>query len=443
MNEKLLSAVGRTVRGKAIVSARRFHLAVQTAMAIALLTVCGAVSAASESAPSQRTAWVASWTASPQPLWDGSFALPIQLPFSLWQQTLRQTLRVSLGGSRLRVELSNAYGSRPLVIGAAHVALAGKGASIVAGSDRVLSFGGQPSVTLPPGAPVLSDPVDLHVGALSDVSVSLYFPEPTAPSTFHWDARQTGYVAADDQAGASLLSSGPTTSSRVALQAVWVEAAPGTHVVAAFGDSITDGAMSSMDRDARWPDALAARLAAQHVGVINAGISGARVLRDRMGLNALARLEQDVLAQPGVDRMIVLMGINDIGWHGTPLEPDAPIPAPEELIAGYRQLIAQAHARGVRILGATLTPFEGTLQDTPMKGYYSADKERVRQAVNQWIRHGGEFDAVVDFDAVVRDPAHPQRMLAAYDSGDHLHPGDAGYRAMAEAIDLSQLTGAP
>jgi lysophospholipase L1-like esterase len=177
------------------------------------------------------------------------------------------------------------------------------------------------------------------------------------------------------------------------------------------------------------------------VAVVNAGISGARLLQDRMGANALARFDRDVLAQPGVASVIVLMGINDIGWRGTPLAPNGSAVTAEELIAGYRQLIERAHARGVRIVGATLTPFEGALQDTPMRGYFDADKERVRQAVNAWIRDSGAFDAVVDFDAVTRDPARPTRFLAAYDSGDHLHPGDAGYRAMAEAIDLQALLG--
>lgn len=385
--------------------------------------------------------WVASWTASPQPRWDGDFALPINAPASLWKQTVRQLARISLGGHRVRIVLSNEYGTRPLRIGAAHIALAGPGAAIVAGSDRALTFDGQTAMTIPPGAPMLSDPVDLDVAPLSSVAVSLYLPEPTAPASFHWDARQTSYVAAGDQVATAAIKADATFNSRLFLRSILVDDTGDMHAVAAFGDSITDGNGSTMDHNQRWPDFLAQRLAGQRIAVLNAGISGARVLRDKMGVNALARFDRDVLDQPGMESVIVLMGINDIGWNGSALGPQEPIASVDELIAGYRQLIARAHLRGVRIVGATLTPFEGALQDTPMQGYYSADKERVRQALNRWIRDSGEFDAVVDFDAMLRDPAHPQRILPAYDSGDHLHPGDAGYQAMANAIDLPALLG--
>ncbi|WP_345777317.1 SGNH/GDSL hydrolase family protein [Lysobacter sp. MMG2] len=406
-------------------------------MAASLLTFAALAPLHATQAP--QPTWIPTWTASPQPRWDGDFALPTNLPFQFWNQTVRQTARVSLGGKRVRVLLSNEYGTTPLVIGAAHVTKAGKDATIVAGSDRALTFGGKSSVTIPAGAPMLSDPVELDVAPLTEVSISLHLPEPTAPATFHWDARQTSYVGAGDQTAAVKFKHDTTLTTRVFVSAVLTEATPGARTVVAIGDSITDGNMATMEANTRWPDALAQRLAPRNVAVANAGISGARLLRDRMGLNALARFDRDVLAQPGVSSVIVLLGINDIGWHGTPLGPDEPIASADELIAGYRQLIARAHAHGVRIVGGTLTPFEGALQDTPMRGYFSLDKERVRQAVNAWIRDSGEFDAVVDFDAITRDPANPRRFLPAYDSGDHLHPGDAGYRAMAQAIDLDAL----
>ena len=393
-------------------------------------------------APSRDAAhWVPTWTASPQPRWDGDFALPTNLPEQLWNQTVRQSLRVSVGGKRVRVMLSNEYGTKPLLIGAAHLALAGEGAAINGGSDRALTFGGQTTVTIPPGAPAISDPVELDVAPLGRVTVSLFLPEPTPPATFHWDARQATQIVAGNQVAAGNFKADSTLSTRLFLSSVMIDAPDDARTVVAFGDSITDGAMSTMNTDHRWPDFLAARLAKDHVAVLNAGISGARVLRDKMGVNALARFERDVLSQPNLKSVIVLMGINDLSWNAMVFAPhDTPVQA-FELIAGYRQLIARAHARGVRILGATLTPFEGAMQDTPMRGYYSADKERVRQAVNRWIRDSGEFDAMVDFDVVMRDPAHAARVLAAYDSGDHLHPGDAGYKAMADVIDMRTLFG--
>jgi lysophospholipase L1-like esterase len=354
---------------------------------------------------------------------------------------VRQVARVSIGGSRVRIVLSNAYGTRPLKIGAADIARSGKDASIVPGSNRVLTFGGKTTVVIPPGAPMLSDPVDLDVAALSHLAVSLYLPDPTAPATFHWDARQTAYVGAGNQTAATSLKVDSTLTTRVFLAAIQVEAAPGTRTVVAFGDSITDGDGATMDADARWPDFLAQRLALRDVAALNAGISGARVLRDKMGVNALARFQRDVLAQPGIRTVIALMGINDIAWKDTPLALSDESTTVQDLIAGYQQLIARAHACGVRIIGATLTPFEGALDDTPMRDYYSANKERIRQQVNDWIRHSGAFDAVIDFDAILRDPTHPTRLLPAYDSGDHLHPGDAGNRVMAKAINLHVLLG--
>jgi lysophospholipase L1-like esterase len=305
----------------------------------------------------------------------------------------------------------------------------------------VVTFGGKTSVVIPPGAPMLSDPIDLKIAALSHLAVSLYLPDPTAPATFHWDARQTAYVGAGNQAAATSLKVDSTMTTRVFLAGIEVEAAPGTRTVVAIGDSITDGHGATMDADARWPDFLARRLASRKVAVLNAGISGARMVRDKMGANALARFQRDVLAQPGIKAVIVLMGINDIAWKGTPLALADESTTAEDLIESYKQLIARAHARGVRVIGATLTPFEGALDDTPMHAYYSADKERTRQRVNHWIRHSGAFDAVIDFDAVLRDPTHPTRLLPAYDCGDHLHPGDAGNRAMAEAINLRALLG--
>ncbi len=386
-----------------------------------------------------KTQWITTWIASPQPLWKGDFPLPTNVPFNFWNQTVRQAARVSVGGHSVRIQLSNDYGSTPLVIGSAHIALTGKDAGIVDGTDRSITFGGQGSISIPPGAPVLSDPIDLKVAALQNVSVSLYFPEPVSPSTFHWDGRQTAYIVSGNQTAKDSIKPDATMTTRVFLSAIQVDAPSKTRTVVALGDSITDGAGATMDSNARWPDFLAARLVDNHVAVLNAGISGARLLQDKMGVNALARFDRDVLSQPNIESVIVLLGINDISWNHMAFAPNDMPATAQQLIAGYRQLIARAHARNVRIIGATLTPFEGALKDTPMAGYYSAEKEQVRQAVNRWIRESGEFDTVVDFDKLLRDPTHPTRLLAAYDSGDHLHPGDVGNKAMAAAIDSDTL----
>lgn len=398
---------------------------------------CAAAAAAVE----PRSTWIATWTASPHSRWDGGWPLPTNLPYHFWDQTVRQIARISIGGRRVRVLLSNAYGTRPLRIGAAHIALSDGKASIKPASDRALTFGGDGAVVIPPGAPMLSDPVELDVAALSQLTISLYLPDPTPPATFHWDARQTAYVGAGEQTATAMLQADTTLTTRVFLAAIQVEAVADIPVVVALGDSITDGDQATIDADTRWPDFLARRLAPYGVAVLNAGISGARLLHDRMGVNALARFERDVLAQPGVGTVVVSMGINDISWGGTPFElerGDQGLSA-DELIVGYRQLIARAHARGVRIVGATLTPFENALQDTPMRGYFTAGKECIRQQVNAWIRDSEAFDAVIDFDAILRDPQHPTRLLPDYDSGDHLHPGNRGNRAMADAIDLDVL----
>jgi lysophospholipase L1-like esterase len=286
----------------------------------------------------------------------------------------------------------------------------------------------------------VSDPVDLAAPALGRVAVSLYLPQPTEPSTFHWDARQTAYVADGDQTAAIQLPADATKlDTRVFLSALMVESPTPPKSVVTLGDSLTDGNGSTPDADRRWPDVLAERLAARGVAVLNAGISGGRLLKPGMGLSGLARVQRDVLGQPGVRAMIVMLGTNDIGWPGGPFAPQEPPMTAEALIDGLRQLIAQAHAHNVRIVGATLAPNENALQGTPLEGHHSPAKERVRQAVNRWIRESAQFDAVVDFDALLRDPARPSRLLPAYDSGDHLHPGDVGAKAMAQAIDLDVL----
>ncbi|PVZ82625.1 lipase [Serratia sp. S1B] len=387
--------------------------------------------------------WVATWGASPQPVWGADFPLPTNMPTELHDQTVRQVARISLGGERFRLVLSNTHGSQPLNIGKVTFAQANNNHSIAADSLRTVTFGGQETATILPGALLVSDPVASAIPALTQVAVSVYLPKATPMSTFHWDGRQTSWIVAGDQTSVLELkvaeASAQSTTARPLLVGVQVETEQAAQAVVVLGDSITDGNTASLDKDSRWPDFLAKRLAPQGVSVINAGISGARLLSDGMGVNALARLERDVLAQPGVQSVIVMIGINDIAWPGTIFAPQSPKPTFEALTAGYRQLAEQVHARGLRVIGATLTPFEGALPGTPMDNYYQPDKDALRQQVNAWIRRSGTFDAVIDFDAVLRDPVHPTRLLPRFDSGDRLHPGDEGNQAMAEAVDLKML----
>jgi lysophospholipase L1-like esterase len=351
-------------------------------------------------------------------------------------QTLRQIVHTSIGGQRLRVVLSNRYGTEPLTIGAAHVALRDKDAAVQQGSGRPLTFSGRPSFTIPPGAIAYSDAVSLAVPQMSDLAVDLFLPGDTntaAPLTMHVGAFQTSYVSEQgNHAGAPNLPVASTTQNWFVLYRVEVDAPASAGGLVAFGDSITDGTRSTPNTNNRWPDHLARRLLAQgstvRLGVMNAGIAGNRVLSNaayQSGINALARFEHNVASQPGVTHVIFMEGINDIGQAR-----ENPSPSAEDVIAGHKQIIQRARARGLKIFGATLTPFYGA-------AYYTEVGERKRQAVNEWIRTSNAYDAVIDFDKVTRDPADPKKFLAAYDSCDHLHPSDAGYKAMADAIDLA------
>jgi lysophospholipase L1-like esterase len=384
--------------------------------------------------------WVATWGASPAPqLADDAQMSAAKLKFG--NQTIREIVHVSIGGDTIRVRLSNAYGTKALDVGAAHVALRESGSGIVTGSDRTLTFHGRSSVSIPSNALVLSDPVKLNLPAGGDLAISIFVPKETAATGIHYSAQQTAYIGTGDLTGAATFSDPVTITSWVFLTGVDVLAPQAASTVVAFGDSITDGARSTVDANHRWPDILSARLraapGAKPLGVLDAGIGGNRILHDasanvRFGVNALARFDRDVLAQPGVQYVIVLEGINDLGHAGGSAPISESVTA-DDLIAGLSQMIERAHEQGIKIFGATLTPFEGTASP----GYFTPEKEKMRKAVNTWIRTGKAFDGVIDFDRAVRDPEHPDRMKAAYDGGDHLHPGDAGYKAMGEAIDLS------
>jgi lysophospholipase L1-like esterase len=377
--------------------------------------------------------WIGSWGASPSPqLADAAQMSSQGLIFS--NQTVREIVHVSAGGSSVRVRLSNAYGKMPVQIAAVHIARRTSGSAIDASSDRAVTFSGQASVMIPTDALVLSDPVPFDLAANSDIAVSLYLAKPAVGAGIHYAAQQTNYVGAGDRTAAAEIGGGATIKSWVFLTGVDVLAPESGFTVVMFGDSITDGARSTENANHRWPNFFAERL--PNAGVLDEGIGGNRILHDpnsniAFGVNALARFDRDVLAQPGVKYVIVLEGINDLGHAGPNLFPNEQVGAPE-IIAGLAQLAARAHEKGIKIYGATLTPFIGT----PFPGYYSDEKEASRKAVNEWIRTSHAFDGVVDFEKAVEDPAHPGHIRPEFDSGDHLHPKDEGYKAMAEAIDL-------
>jgi lysophospholipase L1-like esterase len=388
--------------------------------------------------------WITSWAASPQARWNDELPAPMGIAEAVDNQTIRQTARISVGGSKVRIVLSNEYGTRPLTIGAATVALAAEDGAVEKGTTKALTWNGQGSVVVPPKAPIVSDPVELPVKALASLSVSIYLPKKTALSTVHWDGVQTAYIS-----GPGDFTKDPgfkpesTTKSRLFLSRILVDATGDAKAIVFFGDSITDGNCSTPDQNNRWPDHIAERLqAAGHanVAVVNEAISGNRVLSDGMGINALSRFNDDVLSHPRVATLVIMEGINDIGWPGEKsVTPDEKQRSQEEIILGYKQIIDRAHAHGIQVVGATLTPFIDTFKGTPMEGYYTPQKEKVRQAVNAWIRSSGTFDGVIDFDKATEDPAKPGHIRADYDCGDHLHPNDAGYKAMADAVDLNML----
>ncbi len=400
-----------------------------------------AISTAADAADSGD--WITTWAASPQPIWSPDFVQPVRVPRNFWNQTLREVASISLGGKEVRLVISNVYGDKPLPLSAAHVALAGSDGAFQPGSDHAVTFDGQPGVVVPPGAEWISDPVNFPVDPLSKLSVSLYFAGVVPVTTSHWLGRDTAYITEGDTVGDATIKPSSTMTAKPILTGILVDAPADARAVIAFGDSITDGYGSKPDQEHRWPDFLARRIskAGLPMTIVNEGISGARVLTDRMGVNALARFDHDVIAQSHASTVILMMGINDIGWPGMLLDPSAKEPTAKEITDAYRQLIERAHEHGLRILGATLTPFEDTFKGGPREGYYNPDKEKIREAVNDWIRTSGEFDGVIDFDALARDPADPKHMKADYNSGDNLHPNDSGYEAMAGSIDLGMLKG--
>jgi lysophospholipase L1-like esterase len=425
----------------------------------AVVLTFGLVLAVSSAAAQEH--WVATWAASPQaprvnfprppqaaapapapaPPAQGNQAPGFPAPPTINNQTLRMVVHTSIGGRRARIQLSNTYGTTPLTVGAAHIALREKASAIVSGSDRALTFSGKPSFAIPPGAEVLSDAVDLDVPKLSDLVISVYISGEAAAPTMHLAGLHTAYISKPgDFAGAASIADPATTQSWYWLSSVDVLAPPDAGLIVAFGDSITDGTTSTPDTDRSWPSQLAQRLqavdATSGLAIVNQGIAGNRLLRDGAGVSALARFDHDVLSQPGVKWLIVMEGINDIGIGSRAGSAAADAVTADDLIGAHKQLIERAHLHGIKAIGATLTPFAGA-------AYYSEEGETLRQAVNDWIRTSKAYDAVIDFDAVERDPENPKQIRPMYNIRDHLHPNDLGYRVMAESVDLSLFVAKP
>jgi lysophospholipase L1-like esterase len=391
----------------------------------------------------QRGGWIATWAASPEPV-DPDPNQPI---LNLRDQTVRERVRISVGGSQIRLRLSNEYGSSPLLVGAVTVAEPKNVESVKSGSIQAVTFGGRNSITIPAGAPAISDPVALTVAHGTEISISLYLPNRVTTPTWHALALKRAIISGPgDHTHDEKIQGGTESSSSTFVTAVLVPGQPSHRVVVAFGDSIVDGDGSTIDADRNWPSDLIRRLEktpdGSKLAVVNEGLAGNRLLGDgplaSLGISALARFDRDALSTPGGTHIVLLEGINDLGFPGAKLgelllADPAEVRTAEDLIGAYRQLIARAHTRGMKLIGSTMTPCEGV--DIP--GYYSEAKEATRQSVNKWIRTSGAFDGVIDFDAVLRDPDHPSRFLPRFASEDHLHPDDAGYQAMADTIDLS------
>jgi lysophospholipase L1-like esterase len=383
-----------------------------------------------------QTHWVASWAASQQ-IPEPNNALA---PDDLRDATLRQVVHLSIGGTELRVRLSNRFGIAPLVFASVHVAepVSPGSARIVAGTDKAVTFFGSTEVTVPAGADYISDPIALAAAPLSSLTITLCLETPPARQTGHPGSRATSYLAHGNLVSAADLPGAQTVEHWYFISAVDVAAPEDAASIATFGDSITDGHGATTNGNDRWPDVLAKRLQAspqtRNLAVINLGTGGNRLLLDGLGPNALARLDADVLAQAGVRYMIVLEAVNDLGM----LTRDGDVPKAEhaamvhQILAAFEQIIARAHAHGIKVVGGTIMPFVGSNFYHP-----GPNTEADRQAINEWIRAAGHFDAVVDFDQVMRDPEHPEQLALKFDSGDHLHPSPAGYAAMAEAVPLS------
>jgi lysophospholipase L1-like esterase len=396
-----------------------------------ILATAGILSLAGRCLPAQETTWTGSWAAAPVAASAADNTLGPE------GKTYRDIVHLSLGGRAIRLRISNEFGVTPLTVGGVHVALSNGEGAVQPASDRVATFNAAPSVVIPAGSIAVSDAIAIPVQPFANLAVSLFVPEqPGVMLTGHMLATSTNYVAAGDVGASASLEGAAKVTHWYLLKGVDVDAGPRAAAVVVLGASISDGYHSTPDKNVRWPDDLAVRLQAgkktSQIGVLNEGISGNRLLHDGAGPSGLARSDRDVLAQAGTKYVIVSLGTNDIGRTFFPTKPHEEVTA-EQMEWAIQQFVLRAHARGVKVMATTLTPFEGA-------GYYSEAGEQMRQTFNAYVRTSGITDGVIDFDRAAEDPSHPARLLPAYDSGDHLHPNDAGYKVLSDAIDLKLFT---
>lgn len=402
-----------------------------------LLLLCLSLTAAFAGPTGAEGRWVPAWVSAQQ------LTEPNNLPPApgLSGQTLRQVVQPALAGSKVRVVLSNQYGEKPLVVLGVQLAQSAGASAIDPATDRALTFGGRSGVVIGPGTMMLSDEIDFVVRPFANLAVSVQLGAVPENLTGHPGSRTTSFIQAGNALSARALPNAVKTDHWYLLAFVEVWADPAARAIVVMGDSITDGRGSTTNQNDRWPNVLAQRLhrhpPTAHLSVLNQGAGGGRVLRDGLGDSMLRRFDRDVIAIPGVKWLVIFGGVNDLGTAVGARAQGQPATTAEDLIAGYRQMIRRAHSHGIRVIGATIMAFEG------FTAYSTPESEADRQAVNDWIRNGGEFDGVIDFDAITRDPAQPSRLSAAVDGGDHLHPSAAGYQLMADAINLALFTGRP
>ncbi|SUC35874.1 GDSL-like Lipase/Acylhydrolase [Providencia rustigianii] len=379
--------------------------------------------------------WVCTWLATSQPTYGEAFPFPVEIPATLCNQTVRQTLRISLGGQKLRFKFSNRYGTQPLTLGESHFVL-----KAPSGEQWIMpiTFDGQCETEIPTGKTIYSDEVIQSVPALSEIELRTYLPELVHLKTFHWDARHYSQLESGNRIREEADKNSLLISSRLLLESVDIQPNVPSQTVVVIGDSMVDGNGVEMGTYARWIDFLAERLISKSAAVVNAGQSGSRLLKDGIGISTLSRFTQDVIDQPCISTCIVQVGLNDLGLAETALAPTDIIPSANMLINGYQQLLKMAHKKGLHVVGVTLVPLRCE-EEYGLENFYSSEKEAIRQTVNQWIRSSGEFDALIDSDQLVCDAENSHQLKSIYNSGDHLHLNKAGHRHIAESISLDSI----